>query len=115
MQALVNSPRSWLSAGGQTGWRRVRMQASPSSVGTYSGRQPGFRSCYIATNAQVGTASEAPLPPKPEKVKQQFCRMCGTEMQLAIPKGEAAWRHVCGSCGYIDYFNPKMVRMASLP
>ena len=40
--------------------------------------------------------------------------MCGTGMQLTVPKGEAAWRHVCGNCGYIDYFNPKMVRILML-
>lgn len=28
---------------------------------------------------------------------------------MRIPEGENMERHVCGGCGYIDYFNPKMV------
>lgn len=42
-------------------------------------------------------------------MRDQFCRMCGTQMQMQIPKGESVWRHMCGNCGYIDYLNPKMV------
>ncbi|KAL3155402.1 hypothetical protein ABBQ38_010959 [Trebouxia sp. C0009 RCD-2024] len=106
-QALVRNPRCWRCLRLQPGWNLVKMQASHHAVSTYHGRQPGFRSSSIAAHAQVGGAS--PAAPKPEETKDQFCRMCGTKMQLAIPKGEAAWRHVCSSCGYIDYFNPKMV------
>lgn len=113
LQAVVRNRRSWLCARSHFGWRRVRMQASQHSVLPYHGRQPGFRSSNIAAHAQVGGAT--PAAPKPEETKDQFCRMCGTKMQLAVPKGEAAWRHVCSSCGYIDYFNPKMVRMLLLP
>lgn len=112
LQALVRNPRCWRCLRLQPGWNLVKMQASHHAVSTYHGRQPGFRSSSIAAHAQVGGAS--PAAPKPEETKDQFCRMCGTKMQLAIPKGEAAWRHVCSSCGYIDYFNPKMVRMLLL-
>eukprot|EP00775_Hariotina_reticulata_P005531 gene5531-5767_t len=35
--------------------------------------------------------------------------MCGGGMQLVQPDGDKEWRHVCDACGYIDYFNPKMV------
>ena len=92
------------------------MQASHLSEATYQGKPPGFRSPNIAARAvaQQGSASSAQLPPKPEKTKDQYCRMCGTQMQLTVPKGEAAWRHMCSSCGYIDYFNPKMVRLLLL-
>jgi len=90
------------------------MQSKPShrSASTYEGNNGGFRSSSIAACAQHGNASSAPLPQKPDKTKDQYCRMCGTQMELAIPKGEAAWRHMCSNCGYIDYLNPKMVRMA---
>lgn len=30
-------------------------------------------------------------------------------MEEKIPQGETHQRHVCTSCGYVDYFNPKMV------
>ncbi|KAL0051530.1 hypothetical protein WJX82_009389 [Trebouxia sp. C0006] len=79
------------------------------SASTYEGNNGGFRSSSIAACAQHGNASSAPLPQKPDKTKDQYCRMCGTQMELAIPKGEAAWRHMCSNCGYIDYLNPKMV------
>ena len=26
------------------------------------------------------------------------------------PPTESELRHVCGACGYIDYYNPKLVR-----
>ena len=30
-------------------------------------------------------------------------------MQVIQPEGDKEWRHVCNACGYIDYFNPKLV------
>ena len=90
----------------------MQTQLSHRSASTYEGNNCGFRSSSIAACAQHGNASSAPLPQKPDKTKDQYCRMCGTQMELAIPKGEAAWRHMCSDCGYIDYVNPKMVRMA---
>ncbi len=90
----------------------MQSKLSHRSASTYEGNNGGFRSSTIAACAQHGNASSAPLPQKPDKTKDQYCRMCGTQMELAIPKGEAAWRHMCSNCGYIDYFNPKMVRMA---
>jgi NADH pyrophosphatase NudC (nudix superfamily) len=35
--------------------------------------------------------------------------MCGNDMRVIQPEGDKEWRHVCNSCGYIDYFNPKLV------
>jgi ribosomal protein S27AE len=90
----------------------MQSKPSPRLASTYEGNNGGFRSSNIAACAQHGNASSTPLPQKPEKTKDQYCRMCGTQMELAIPKGEAAWRHMCSNCGYIDYLNPKMVRMA---
>jgi 8-oxo-dGTP pyrophosphatase MutT (NUDIX family) len=34
-------------------------------------------------------------------------------MEVIRPAGDNEWRHVCTSCSYIDYFNPKMVGAAS--
>ncbi|DBA71055.1 TPA: hypothetical protein ACH3X2_011478 [Trebouxia sp. C0005] len=90
----------------------MQSQLTHRSILSYEGKNCGFRSSSIAACAQRGNASSAPVPQKPEKTKDQYCRMCGTQMELAIPKGEAAWRHMCSNCGYIDYLNPKMVRMA---
>jgi len=39
----------------------------------------------------------------------KFCSSCGGEVQAAVPEGDSQWRHVCTSCGKVDYQNPKMV------
>ncbi|GAX73460.1 hypothetical protein CEUSTIGMA_g912.t1 [Chlamydomonas eustigma] len=54
-----------------------------------------------------------------KRIKSNFCRQCGSAMQLKRAKEEGSedsdsnggWRHMCSNdeCGYIDYFNPKMV------
>lgn len=107
-QVLAGARRVPFFARNHPAYRNMEKRLS-RSASTYDGRGPGFRSSSIAACSQSVNASSAPQ--KPAKAKDQYCRMCGTQMELAIPKGEAAWRHVCGSCGYIDYFNPKMVRM----
>jgi len=38
-----------------------------------------------------------------------FCRKCGSVMELIIPEGDSRTRSVCPVCRYHDYFNPKMV------
>jgi DNA-directed RNA polymerase subunit M/transcription elongation factor TFIIS len=43
----------------------------------------------------------------------QFCRKCGGSMDVGLE--DTTWRHICNSCGYIDYFNPKMVRLCTRP
>ena len=35
--------------------------------------------------------------------------MCGGAVELAVPAGDNRWRHVCSSCAYVDYQNPKLV------
>ena len=35
---------------------------------------------------------------------------CGGRMELVLHESDSQWRHVCQSCGYVDYFNPKLVR-----
>lgn len=39
----------------------------------------------------------------------QFCRKCGSPMIMRTPPREKELRHVCSSCAYVDYYNPKMV------
>ncbi len=39
----------------------------------------------------------------------KFCGECGGSIRLAIPDGEDRERHVCGTCGFIHYQNPKTV------
>jgi len=50
-------------------------------------------------------------PARFQRLKSNFCRMCGSKMIGRKPEGEREWRHVCSNsnCGYIDYFNPRMV------
>lgn len=43
-------------------------------------------------------------------LKCNFCKRCGNSMSIIVPQGEDELRHVCSSCGFIDYHNPRMVR-----
>ncbi|HXK55529.1 MAG: NUDIX hydrolase [Gammaproteobacteria bacterium] len=38
-----------------------------------------------------------------------FCVQCGAALTLLVPDGDNRPRHVCGSCGFIHYQNPKIV------
>ncbi len=111
-QVLALAPIGPPVSRSQQASQAMRHALNQRAVTTYEGIEPGYRSSSLSARAHQGNASSAPQPQKPEKSKDQYCRMCGTQMELAIPKGEAAWRHVCSNCGYIDYFNPKMVRLA---
>ena len=31
-----------------------------------------------------------------------------------MPSGDHCWRHVCSACGFIDYYNPRMVSVVKL-
>ena len=39
----------------------------------------------------------------------KFCNMCGSAVTLRIPEGDSLPRAVCGTCGTIQYQNPKIV------
>ena len=39
-----------------------------------------------------------------------FCRKCGGKITMRQPPNENEVRHVCEACGFIDYYNPKLVR-----
>ncbi len=39
----------------------------------------------------------------------KFCMQCGAALTLLVPDGDNRPRHVCGSCGFIHYQNPKIV------
>ena len=38
-----------------------------------------------------------------------FCTQCGAALTLRVPDGDNRLRHVCSSCGFIHYQNPKIV------
>jgi len=38
-----------------------------------------------------------------------YCSECGAEVELKIPDGDNRQRHVCISCNFIHYQNPKIV------
>lgn len=44
----------------------------------------------------------------------KFCSQCGNTVSLQIPQGDNRERHVCDSCGFIHYLNPRIVA-GSLP
>ena len=39
----------------------------------------------------------------------RYCNRCGSGVALVIPRGDSLPRHVCNTCGYIHYENPRMV------
>ncbi|HEU0196587.1 MAG TPA: NUDIX hydrolase [Nevskiaceae bacterium] len=39
----------------------------------------------------------------------KFCSQCGHPMQRRIPDGDHFEREVCDHCGYIQYYNPKVI------
>ena len=47
--------------------------------------------------------------PPPAKKRANFCSQCGGRIEWAVPTGDHCWRHVCSACGFIDYYNPRMV------
>jgi len=38
-----------------------------------------------------------------------FCGNCGHPVTIKIPEGDDRDRHCCDSCGYIHYYNPKII------
>jgi hypothetical protein len=48
--------------------------------------------------------------PPPAKKRSKFCSQCGGPIEWGVPAGDHCWRHVCSACGFIDYFNPRMVQ-----
>ncbi len=38
-----------------------------------------------------------------------FCTQCGSEIKQEIPQGDDRERDVCSKCGFIHYFNPRLV------
>lgn len=69
--------------------------------------------CRSVVRVQDAEQKIQPSDSKPRemlvKTNSNFCRLCGAPMALVVPAGDGEERHVCSSCGYIDYFNPKMV------
>lgn len=39
----------------------------------------------------------------------KFCAECGHAVEIKVPEGDHAPRHVCTACGNIHYFNPKVI------
>lgn len=38
-----------------------------------------------------------------------YCNLCGTRVEHRIPDGDHLPRHLCPSCGHIQYFNPRVI------
>ncbi|KAG2447835.1 hypothetical protein HYH02_007291 [Chlamydomonas schloesseri] len=66
-----------------------------------------------ATAAAHEASAASPAATEPpawlQRIKSNYCRVCGSPLKLSKPDGEREWRHVCPSCGYVDYHNPKLV------
>lgn len=58
---------------------------------------------------------QAPAALQKPKQIANFCRMCGGKLDMRIPDGDDHWRHCCADCGYIDFFNPKLVQPQTRP
>ena len=70
-------------------------------------------SCSLSVSASTSSNTmyhENDPPPEYFRSMSKFCRKCGSPMEVSL--SDASWRHICTGCGYIDYFNPKMVRHA---
>lgn len=39
----------------------------------------------------------------------RYCNLCGDDIDITVPNGDNRERHVCISCGEIQYQNPKIV------
>jgi len=42
-------------------------------------------------------------------MNMNFCTACGHKTTEKIPLGDQKLRHVCSSCGFIHYINPKII------
>ena len=69
--------------------------------------------CYQNALLHRDHCSASLQAPKPQLSK--FCRKCGGKISMRRPPTENELRHVCDTCGYIDYYNPKLVRSVRLP
>lgn len=61
------------------------------------------------TSSSSDSEKSAPATKMLFKPKSAFCRMCGGGMTHKHPDGDKSLRYVCTACGYVDYFNPKIV------
>lgn len=39
----------------------------------------------------------------------KYCSQCGSRVSLRVPDGDSVPRHVCGTCGYVHYRNPRVI------
>jgi len=70
-------------------------------------REPVGLSRLAASGPADHTPLPASSPPEYFYKMSEFCRRCGGPMDVGLE--DTTWRHICSGCGYIDYFNPKMV------
>lgn len=42
-------------------------------------------------------------------IHAQFCNLCGHRVEFRVPDGDHLPRHICPSCGHIQYFNPRVI------
>ncbi len=49
------------------------------------------------------------MSPPPDAPAIRFCPICGFRADYRTPKGDSVARHICGSCGHINYQNPRLV------
>lgn len=39
----------------------------------------------------------------------KYCNLCGSRTEIGVPEGDNRERHICQTCGHIQYQNPKVV------
>ena len=45
----------------------------------------------------------------PDASAIRFCPICGFSAEFRTPEGDSLPRHICSSCGHINYQNPRLV------
>lgn len=42
-------------------------------------------------------------------IEVKYCNACGSSVEHRVPAGDHLPRHICGNCGHIQYFNPRII------
>ncbi|CAL5223162.1 g5633 [Coccomyxa viridis] len=92
-------------------WCRRHLRApttlTPMSM-SYDGTSMGLKHKELHKEQET-TSSSASAAQAPKPQLSNFCRKCGGTISMRRPPSENELRHVCDACGYVDYYNPKLV------
>ncbi|CAK0784711.1 hypothetical protein CVIRNUC_007915 [Coccomyxa viridis] len=78
-------------------------------LGFFNGSDVGFKHEQLYSRQYDSTGSTASTSQAAVPQLSNFCRKCGGKIIMRQPPNENEVRHVCETCGFIDYYNPKLV------